>query len=157
MADLDPIEEQFINGIIEKFSGQEFTNINDVNLENLRELLIPIFEAYQHGKITHVTFVYIADALENYIFLLGDGIYPELASSDPQFVGIEAIEYMNHMSSDFFIFPEDIPHFIDYLKTPRGSEKEAYQKIKKYISQFDYGERLKEAHNRGYIHYIQGR
>ncbi len=182
---MDSIEIKFINDIIKSFFDKKFSDINDVTLENLREFLIPIFEGYKNGSINHLVFVEIADVLDKYITVkFGDegsdeeGIAdmvekyatvkfepsvpiqvvssPYFEDSDDRSIGLEAIEYMSAMTRKFFMFPEDIPYFIEFLKTHAGKELEAHQKIKEYVCQFDYTKRLEEAHKRGYI-YFQNR
>jgi hypothetical protein len=196
MEELDSVEKEFINEIIEKFCDPKFTNITDVTTENLRELLMPIFENYQKGNIDYDVFFSIHETLEKYItrisnppdlenpdylsgikaieYLRSSGCdatlsiheasgknaivifqkWPEFENSDYRSIGIEAMEYMSSTMSDFFMFPEDVPYFIEFLKTPLGKEVEAHQKIKEYVSKFDYTKRLQEAHERGYTCFI---
>ncbi len=144
-----------INYIIHNYIRTEFKDIDDIKPDNLSFFLIPVFKAYENGNINYITFTNISEVLKVYfIEKYGEDYpnsnYPEFNDSDPRSIGIAAIEYMNDVGV-YFMFPEDIPQFINFLNTSPGNEEEAHKIINKYTEKFVYSERLEEARNRGYI------
>ena len=151
-----PKNIEFMNNIIKNMHSPYFRSMNDINLENLRDFLIPLFREYEMKKINYSFFTNFGNALETYLHVkfgndFPDTLYPVFDKSDFRSIGIEVIEYMNISNSEFFIFPKDIPYFIEFLKTPIRQENEAHQKIKEYVSQFELDKRLVEARFKGYL------
>ncbi len=44
---------------------------------------------------------------------------------------------MHFSSSEFYILPEDVKYFVDFLNASPGNETEAHITIKEYVSKID--------------------
>jgi len=165
--------KKFANKILADICIPTYSDLENINLENMNEVLISIFHSYEQEKIDYLTFVNMGEALNEYLIrkfgkhnvsassselnkynLLSLGIeeitlYSEFEDSDYRSIGLAAINYMSP-SASFFIFPKDVPFFIEFLKTPRGQEIEAHKKINDYMAKY-YNERLDEAREKGYV------
>jgi hypothetical protein len=147
---------EFLNNIIKKFCKAPFSEIEDVNIENLRDFLIPIIEKFHDNMIPVLVLNDIGDGIQTYIHRrFGDEypetFYPDLPETDWRSIGLDTLDYMYGIPEAFIMLPEDAPYFIEFLKTPIGQEEEAHKKIRKYISQFEIEARTKEAAARGYF------
>jgi hypothetical protein len=147
---------EFLNTIIKKFCKAPFKEIEDVDIENLREFLIPIIENFRDNKIPVRVLNDIGDGMHTYIHRrFGDEYpetsYPDLPKTDWRSIGLDTLDYMYGIPESFIMLPEDAPYFIKFLKTPIGQEEEAHKKIREYISQFEIEARTKEAAARGYF------
>jgi hypothetical protein len=124
-------------------------------LENLRSFLKDILIKFEKGEITSTERIYYSDDIEDYIYEkytdTDRTYYPYLTEDDPRSIGIEVLEHFNFTNSNFEMLPEDVPHFVEFLDTPLGKEKDGWEKFKAYIDQFDLDERLAESKRRGFL------
>ena len=152
-------ECRFLNVVI-KFFGYPFKDITDVNLNNIRDLLIPVFEDYRDGRIKCPdTLLNIGEALNGYLHkqykddfniepievyncddeLCNTQYIHPLDAKDPRSVAVNIIFDM-HLSHNT-ILPEDAPFFIDQLKSPPHEASLANERINQLSDQLDDEER----------------
>lgn len=155
--------------VVIKIFGLAFKDITDVNLNNLRDFLIPILEAYRDGRIKCVyTILDIGEAIEKYIYTRYSGefnieyidahtiedepckikwLHP-LNERDPRSVALGVVFEMSFSVSDI-VLPEDTTFYIEQLKTPPHAAPLVNKRIDRYVNQLDHKVRADSAKERG--------
>ncbi len=146
----------YINEMIETYLYEGFNDAQQLDYFNLRNFLDQTLELYEKSEIDNAILINIADALEDYFYdTFGkdfpESSYPVFKDDDPRSIGLTVINYMNPIIKNFFMFPEDIPHFKKFLKSPSGAATENHKMLRAYVKQFNFIARLKEAERRGYM------
>lgn len=144
----------FLNEITQTFSKGQFKNVQEINLENLRDYLLCILEAFGQEKISVRKMSEIGEALRTYIFRryedeYPDTLYPYFQEDNSKFVALNILDYIYGTIEDFTMFPEDSTFFIEMLEEPADKAKETNEKIYAYTAQFDDIKRFHEAKERG--------
>ena len=111
-------------------------NIPVPDREELRQLLLK----WADGGMSFHRVVEEAEALEERLWQDIE-IGPEFPATDPRTIAVEVLTLLS-MGFVAPLFSEDIPHILEYLATPSGSELEGAQKFHGYFETLDYQERL---------------
>jgi hypothetical protein len=121
----------------------------DLTFENLGEFIRPILQSYQLGEIDRGHLTEWSNLIGDYLWeKYGDPekpIFPEFAEDSTLSIPIEIVWRMYTFKREgLCMLPSDVPHFLEFLDTPRGQEKEGWRKIREYIAGLKVEDRIKE-------------
>lgn len=120
----------------------------NLKYETLSEYIKKILKEYKKRKIRMTSVMEFGDNIHTYIWeKYGDPeepIYPNFPEDHPYSIPLEVADYMWGTPVDFQMLPQDVPHFIEFLETPAGKEKEGWQKFREYIASLKPEDRAEE-------------
>jgi hypothetical protein len=129
----------------------------DLTFANLGEFIRPILQAYQLGEIDRGHLTEWSNVIQDYLWgKYGNPEtmepYGDFPDDDYRSIGIEVCCWMYDLEKDGLIMlPSDVPHFLEFLNTPRGQELEGWKKIRKYIARLKVEERIPEEEKQGFF------
>ena len=142
------ITEDCINQLIEQLNIEDFTNVDDITLENLKDFLIPVLESYQKGDFYLNTLKNISEWLKMYTlnyYKNSDDFSFFFEKNDSRFPGMYVLSmmdgYVDGIKQWFWMAPEDVPLTLEFLKAPIENQEEAYKKLWEYIKPIKWIER----------------
>lgn len=136
------------------YLGSSFKEVIDIELENLKEFLIPILKALSDGRISVNKIEEVGDALRIYIHRrylpkFPDTCYPNFEEDHPLSVALTIVDFLQGGEPKYIIFPEDASFFIEMLQAPPEKSLETNKKMYEFVDQFDANKRYREGDARG--------
>lgn len=107
-----------------------------------REELRRLIHRWQRNEITFYQVVEEAEAIEERVWV--DVEVVEFEASDPRTIPTEVVSLLS-MGYVQPLFEEDIPHILNALDAPPGSEEESLERLVLYFDSLDYDERQARA------------
>lgn len=140
--------EEFIKDI----DNDQFKEIEDIDLDNLREFLILVLQSFQQKKFKLLDILDILDVLETYIHRRYMDEYPKTfypcpSDDEPMSIGLNAIDFIAEGTNYGNLLPNIMEPLLKYLQTPLGKEKESNLEMKKIIEELKI-KRLEKAEHR---------
>jgi hypothetical protein len=130
----------------------DYTCPNKLTLNNLREYLSDLLLKYQEGLYEMNDMINYAESVEEYLWEKYSDLENSSFPGDENLsIPLEVIHYMYGFTKNFGMIPQDVPHFIEFLDTPIGKEKEGWEKFIKYISGLKLEERIPEEEKQGFF------
>jgi hypothetical protein len=143
--------ESAINQLIDQLNIQNFTNVHDITIENLKDFLIPVLKNYEKEQFYWNTLKDISEWLNTYLlnyYRDSEGYDLIYAETNPWFPGLYVLDMMdghvdtiNGPLSYFLMAQEDAPVTIEFLKAPLDKQADAYQKMWIYVSSIKWIDR----------------
>ena len=122
-------------------------------MENSTEFIKKILRDYGEQLIRLNDVVNYGESLQDFLWhKYGDKenfIFPKFEEDHPFSIPIEVVYYMEGFEVNFTMLPQDVPHFIEFLDTPKGKEKEGWAKIRKYLASLKLEDRIAEEERQG--------
>jgi hypothetical protein len=127
---------------------------NDLSFENLRDFIRPILKSYHQMEIDWWDLSEWSNVIGDYLWeKYGDPenpIFPAFPEDSHLSIPIEIVWRMYTFKKDNLVMlPSDVPHFLEFLDTPSGQEKEGWRKIREYIAGLKVEDRIKEEEKQG--------
>lgn len=140
----------FFNKLIDSIKSETFKEVEDIDLDNLREFLILVLQSLQEKKFDLDDILDIIDALETYLHRRymdewPENHYPVPPDSDPLSIGLNALDYIKQAIYDEDLQPKTFKRLLTYLKTPLGQQEKATKTMEKYMEEMKKKWRKKEA------------
>lgn len=133
------------------FDSQKYNTPQDITLDNIQDFIQPILEQYYYYNLCTNNLFHIGDALEVYIRRAFadqfDGDYPNFPQTDKRALILFICDRCL-MSSDWSVFPEDIPFILECINAPGEECMGRYEILDKYFEQFDRKARYLEEDRR---------
>jgi hypothetical protein len=144
------IAEDALTQLIKQLNIKNFSSACDITIENLRNFLIPVLEAYREGEFFLNTLTDIGEWLRIYIFNYyknSDDFVSISEINDPLFPGlyvmgmIESRVIEADIDGFFWMAQEDVPLTLGFLKAPIEKQAEAYEKLWAYLKPMKWMDR----------------
>ncbi|MGI4851628.1 MAG: hypothetical protein ACRYGR_06775 [Janthinobacterium lividum] len=142
----------FVDPLIKRINSNKFKEIEDIDLENLREFLILVLQSFQEKKFGLNDILNILDNLEIYIHRRYMDEYPETcypcpSDSEPMSIGLNAIDFIAEGTNYGNLLPNIMEPLLKYLQTPIGNEKESNLEMEKILKELKIKRREKAIHH----------
>ena len=125
----------------------------DLSFENLGEFLKNLLILYQNNAYRMNDMVNYGEMLQEFLWeKYGDPenpIFPNFEEYDYRNLLCRIVDYIEGFRANFAILPQDVPHFIEFLDTPRGQEEDGWKKFREYIEFTKTQDRRREEQKQG--------
>jgi hypothetical protein len=136
----------------------EYLVPEDTTFEMLGVYIKGILKRFEAGEISMNDVINHGDSIETFIHkkygTLENGGYPWFPKEHRFSIPFTVIDYMHNSGGNyvFLMLPRDVPHFINFLGTPIGKEKEGYETFENYIRSLTLRDRIPEEEKMGFFH-----
>jgi hypothetical protein len=128
----------------------------DLTFENLGEFVKKILISYSANEIGLGDVVDYGSDIEDLLWeKFGDPenpLFPNFEETNHLSIATEVTWCMHHLDLEkgLVMLPRDVPHFLEFLDTPRGQELEGWKKIREYIAGLKIEDRIEEEERNGF-------
>jgi hypothetical protein len=126
---------------------------SNLSFENLGEFLKDLLKQYQNGVIDMDCVMNYGEMLQEFLWeKYGDPenpVFPNFEQYDYRNLLCKIVDYLEGFRANFAILPRDVPHFIEFLDTTKGQEKEGWKKFREYIEFTKTQDRRREEQKQG--------
>jgi len=99
-----------------------------------RQTIIDLLERWKSGQLTEI------EVHEEIEFIWERGSWPQYPHEDSRSILVEVLSQLDALNHQL-ITRDDIPAIIDFLRTPKGKELDAWKIWKEYWENVDYERR----------------
>jgi hypothetical protein len=105
------------------------------DFKEIQEILIELLIKWQKSEITEQIIHERAEALADQY-----KSWPKFSRSKPQSIPFEVLSQLDILNAQWII-KDDVPIILEFLKTSKGKEEEAWEKWLEYWNNVDYEKR----------------